>query len=77
MLSIGDYVDKLVIELIKAHNLREKLQKEKDEKTKTEINEKLTIANSNRSIIKQYLDSKIEKVHNGEKNRSIEHFRTY
>jgi len=78
MLSIGEMVDKLAIELIKAHSLREGMHTlALDTEEYVAANEKLQIANENRGIIKAHLDKKIEDVRDGETNRILKHMRTY
>lgn len=78
MLSIGDLVDKLVIENIKIFNLRESLHSNGlSDKEKVELNEKMMILNENRTIIAKELDSKVERVLDGEPNSVLKVFKTY
>lgn len=78
MYSIGEMVDKLAIELIKAHTLRDQLHNDAlDTEEHAEVNEKLMIANENRNIIKNHLDDKIDDVKNGKPNRVLKHMRTF
>ena len=79
MLSIGDWVDKLVIENIKIFNTREKLllhtRHSKEYVDRYKLMMKLV---DNRSKIANALDSKINAVLSGkEKNEFIERIRTY
>lgn len=76
MLSIGEIIDKLVIELIKAHTTREKMR-DATEDEYVDLNKKLNIFNTNRGIIKKELDDKIDRVNNGERNVILTHSRTY
>jgi len=79
MLSIGDLVDKLVIENMKIFTLREKLQSEKlSDEEFVELNDRMMILNTNRGIICNYLDEKIKNVISGkEKNVIIKKIKTY
>ncbi len=79
MNSIGDLIDKLVIENIKIFTLREKLNSESltDEEHVTLTNN-MMILNENRGIISNFLDEKIDKVTNGvEKNIVLKKIKTY
>lgn len=80
MYSIGDLIDKLVIENIKIFNIRQEMN------TNNEItNEKfvalennMNILNNNRSTIIKFLDSKISNVISGkEENKYIRDVKTY
>ena len=79
MYSIGELVDKLVIENIKIFNLREELQTtnlSSDEYVKTE--NKMNTINENRSTIILFLNKKIEQVIAGkEKNSYFKDVKTY
>ena len=79
MLSIGEITDKLVIELIKAHTIREKLHSDNSLTVGeyNDLNEKLMLTNTNRGILKKELDNRIESVQNGKPNRILKHIRTY
>jgi len=79
MLSIGDLVDKLVIENMKIFTLREKLhEKHLSDEEYTKINDKMMIMNENRGIICNHLDEKINKVVSGEeKNVVLKKIKTY
>ena len=79
MLSIGDLVDKLVIENIKIFTLREKLHAEKlTDEEYVKLNDKMISLNENRGIICNYLDEKISNVISGkEKNVVLKKIKTY
>lgn len=79
MNSIGDLIDKLVIENIKIFTLREKLHSDgiTDEEYVTLTNN-MMILNENRGIISNYLDEKIDRVVNDkEKNMVLKKIKTY
>ena len=79
MYSIGDLVDKLVIENIKIFNIRQKLHdKDLNDQEYVELNNKMIALNENRSIVAGLLDEKIEKVISGEeKNVLLKNIKTY
>ena len=83
MYSIGDLVDKLVIENMKIFSLRDKMMELKDNEGKdsreyTEIYQKMMLLVENRAIICNSLDEKIEKVSSGkERNYFLKKIRTY
>ena len=79
MFSIGDLVDKLVIENIKIYNLREKLlTKNPSDKKYVDIYTKMMVMVENRAIISNSLDDKINKVVNDEEeNIFLKRIRTY
>jgi len=79
MLSIGDLIDKLVVENIKIFTLREKLNTgELSDEEYVSINDKLIILTENRAIICDHLDEKVNKVVSGkEKNLTLKKIRTY
>ena len=79
MLSIGDLIDKLIIENVKIFTLREKLNTEKlDDKEYTQLYDKIMILNENRGIICNYLDEKINNVTTGkEQNVILKKIKTY
>ena len=80
MLSIGDLIDKLVIENIKIFTLREKLHTIDDvsDSEYIAINDKLEVLNENRGIICNYLDEKVNNVISGkEKNVVLTKIKTY
>lgn len=79
MLSIGDLIDKLVIENIKIFTLREKLHdKNISEEDYIQLNDKMITLNENRGIISNFLDEKVNNVVNGvEKNVLLKKIKTY
>mgnify|MGYP003632518475 CR=1 FL=1 len=78
MLTLGETIDKLIIENIKLFNLREKINTENlSEKESNDAYTKMMILNENRDTISKFLDEKLEKVKNGEPNRVIKLFKTY
>jgi len=79
MLSIGDWVDKLIIENIKIFNIREKLLLyTKDNKEYVDKYKVIMKLIKNRAKIANALDKKINNVLSGkEKNEFIERIRTY
>ena len=65
MYSIGDMVDKLVIENLKIFSIREELHKDNlSDKEYVTLNNKMNILNQNRSTLANLLDEKVEKVVN-------------
>jgi hypothetical protein len=79
MNSIGDLIDKLVIENIKIFTLREKLHSDDltDEEYVSLTNNMMTL-NENRGVISNFLDEKIDKVVSGkEKNIVLKKIKTY
>jgi hypothetical protein len=79
MNSIGDLIDKLVIENIKIFTLREKLHSDglTDEEYVTLTNNMMTL-NENRGVISNFLDEKIDNVVSGnEKNLVLKKIKTY
>jgi hypothetical protein len=79
MLSIGDFIDKLVIENIKIFTLREKLHLEGlSDNDYVTISDKLVTLTENRAIICDLLDEKVNNVVSGkEKNIVLKKIRTY
>jgi len=79
MLSIGDLIDKLVIENIKLFTLRERLHTEQlSDKEGTKLYNKVLALNENRTIICDRLDEKVKNVISGkEKNVILKKIRTY
>ena len=79
MLSIGDLIDKLVIENIKIFNLREKLHRsDVTDSEKVNYNNTMIVLNENRGIISNYLDQKVCNVVDGkEKNTVLKKIKTY
>ena len=79
MNSIGDLIDKLVIENIKIFTVREKLHSDgiSDEEY-VNLTNNMIILNENRGIISNYLDKKIELVTSGkEENLVLKKIKTY
>lgn len=78
MYSIGELIDKLVIENIKIFRIRETLHKQntKDE-LYVENENKMNIINQNRGTVIKFLDKKIEDVINGEPNSYFIDVKTY
>ena len=79
MYSIGDLVDKLVIENIKIFNIRQKLrEKDLSDEEYVELNNKMISLNENRSVLGDLLDTKVERVVTGqEKNVLVKNVKTY
>lgn len=78
MLSIGDIVDRLIIENIKIFSIRDKIHQTTDEKTIVQLTEKMIVLNENRGIIADYLDEKVNNVISGkEKNIVLKKIKTY
>lgn len=79
MYSIGDLIDKLVIENIKLFNIREKLHTESlNDEEYAKLHTLMIGLNKNRGIIADILDLKVEKVVSGqEQNRIIKKIKTY
>jgi hypothetical protein len=79
MNSIGDLIDKLVIENIKIFTVREKLHnKDISEEEYVKLTNNMITLNENRGIISNYLDEKIDKVVSGqEKNLVLKKIKTY
>ena len=79
MNSIGDLIDKLVIENIKIFTVREKLHnKDISEVEYVKLTTNMITLNENRGVISNYLDEKIDKVVSGvEKNLVLKKIKTY
>lgn len=78
MLSIGDMIDKLVIENIKIFTLRDKIHDSTDEEEIVKLTEKMMVCNENRGIIANYLDDKVNNVVDGtEANVVLKKIKTY
>ena len=79
MYSIGDLIDKLVIENIKIFNLREKIHEpDLSDETAVNLNNKMIVLNENRGIISDLLDEKVERVvSKKEKNVILKKLKTY
>lgn len=78
MLSIGDLVDKLVIENIKIFTLRDKIHASNDDNEIVKLTETMMVLNENRGIIANFLDEKVNNVVDGnEKNVILKKIKTY
>jgi len=79
MLSIGDLIDKLIIENVKLFTLRERLHTEQlDDKEHAQVYDKVLVLNENRGIICDRLDEKVNNVVIGkEKNVVLKKIKTY
>jgi hypothetical protein len=78
MLSIGDLVDKLVIENIKIFTLRDKIHASKNDEEIVKLTETMMVLNENRGIISNFLDDKVNNVVDGnEKNVVLKKIKTY
>ena len=78
MLSIGDMIDKLVIENIKIFTLRDKIHDSTDDEEIVKLTEKMMVCNENRGIIANYLDDKVNNVADGkEANVILKKIKTY
>ena len=78
MYSIGELIDKLVIENIKIFKLRETLhQKDINDKEFVDNGIKMNAINENRGVIINFLNKKIEDVANGEINSYFKDIKTY
>lgn len=78
ILSIGELIDKLVIENIKIFSLREQLHKAETNYETGILNEKMMTLVANRSALIACLDQKIENVINkNEANRTLKTIKTF
>lgn len=79
MNSIGDLIDKLVIENIKIFTLREKLHSDNlTDEEYVKLTNNMMILNENRGTISNFLDDKIDKVVSGkEQNVVLKKIKTY
>jgi hypothetical protein len=78
MLSIGDLVDKLIIENIKIFTLREKIHNDLSDEEHVKLTNTMMTLNENRGIIANALDEKITNVVDGkEKNLILKKIKTY
>jgi thermostable 8-oxoguanine DNA glycosylase len=78
--SIGELIDKLIIENVKIANIREKLNRTPEhlvDQEYVELENKMQVLNENRGIIIGFLDQKIEAVKRGEPNKHLKHIKTY
>jgi hypothetical protein len=78
MYSIGELVDKLIIENIKIFRLRENLHDANTDDIKfVESENKMNVINQNRGTVIKFIDSKIEEVMRGEPNSYFIDVKTY
>jgi len=79
MYSIGDLIDKLIIENIKIFSIRENLHSEDlSDEEYVELNNKMITLNENRGTIANLLDEKVDRVTSGEeKNTILKRIKTY
>lgn len=78
MYSIGELVDKLIIENIKIYRIRETLHSDNISDEKYVENEnKMNIVNENRGTIIKFLNEKIDGVILGEVNSYFKDVKTY
>lgn len=78
MYSVGELIDKLIIENIKIFKLRGDLHTKKmNDQEFVETDNKMMVINSNRSTIVKFLNSKIEDVVNGKPNSYFKDIKTY
>ena len=78
MYSIGELVDKLIIENIKIFSLREKIHGDVSDEEYVECENKMNILNENRGVIIDFMNDKIDRVIEGkEPNQSLRNVKTY
>lgn len=79
MYSIGEFIDKLIIENIKIFNIRESMHKDNlSDQEYVSAENKMNIINENRGVIIDFLNQKIERVVSGkEKNTFLRNVKTY
>lgn len=79
MYSIGEFIDKLIIENIKIFELREEINSDDiSDEEYVEQENKMNIVNENRGIIIDFLNEKIDRVVSGkEKNSFLRSVKTY
>jgi hypothetical protein len=78
MLSIGDLVDKLIIENIKIFTIREKIHSGLSDEEHVNLTNTMMVLNENRGTISNALDQKIVNVVDGkEKNLILKKIKTY
>lgn len=75
MLSIGEIINRIVIENIKIAMLKEKVWQGK--KGCAEDYKKMMGIDKNCGVLENALEEKIERVISGEKNRTIKNIKTY
>jgi hypothetical protein len=78
MYSIGELIDRLVIENIKIFFMRQKIKENLSDEEHVKLFNKMNALNKNRATITNLLDEKIDKVvSKKEKNRILEIIKTY
>lgn len=78
MYSIGELIDKLIIENIKIFYMRQKIKGKISDEEHVILFNKMNALNKNRATITNLLDEKIDKVASKkEKNRILELIKTY
>ena len=78
LLSVGELVDKLIIENVKIFRLRDMLHNPTlDHKERVEADVNMNIVNQNRGVIQKALDDKLLAVRRGEPNRVLKDVKTY
>lgn len=76
--SIGEMIDKLIIENIKIYQMREKMHVSKvNDDEFADLSLKIITSNQNRSTLVKFLNDKIEDVISGQPNSFINDIRTY
>ena len=76
--SIGELIDRLVIENVKIFDLRDKMESSETDKDRVDFYRKMMLCNENRALIADELDKKVSRVVEGkEKNIFIRRIRTY
>lgn len=78
MYSIGELIDKLIIENIKIYRIREGLHStDVSDEDYVNSENKMNMINQNRGIVIDFLNKKIESVINGEQNSFFKDVKTY
>jgi hypothetical protein len=78
MYSIGELIDKLIIENIKLFDIRDSINKNPSDPDFVENENKMNILNENRSIIVKFLNEKIDNVFNNiQQNVYFKDIKTY
>lgn len=78
MYSVGELIDKLIIENIKIFRLRETLHSPSIDDTTYVMNDhKMNTINENRAVIIKFLDKKIKDVTDGKPNSYFKDVKTY
>ena len=76
--SIGELIDRLVIENVKIFDLRDKMGASEGDTDKWRLYRKMMLCNENRALIADELDKKVARVVDGrEQNIFIKRIRTY